>query len=160
MGHNVVSVRAGRRPLHADGDELVIDERPQGEFSRQLFLGDNLDSPKLSANVDRGVLTITVLVAESSKPRGSRSITKGLQECVREFRKLDEELDVAPMLAQVIASPPLHQTISADGRDRLLGIAGGLSVAPARAFPLVAPPVKNPRTAEREQVFALFDLLR
>ncbi|MFC0432528.1 Hsp20/alpha crystallin family protein [Kutzneria buriramensis] len=67
--HNVVSVRAGRRPLHADGDELVIDERPQGEFSRQLFLGDNLDSTKLSANVDRGVLMITVPVAESSKPR-------------------------------------------------------------------------------------------
>jgi HSP20 family protein len=67
--HNVVSVQARRRPLHADGDELVIDERPQGEFSRQLFLGDNLDSAKLSANVDRGVLTITVPVAESSKPR-------------------------------------------------------------------------------------------
>lgn len=67
--HNVVSVRARRRPLHADGDELVIDERPQGEFSRQLFLGDNLDSGKLSANVDRGVLTIAVPVAESSKPR-------------------------------------------------------------------------------------------
>ncbi|AHH98706.1 Hsp20/alpha crystallin family protein [Kutzneria viridogrisea] len=67
--HNVVSVRARRRPLHADDDELVIDERPQGEFSRQLFLGDNLDSAKLSANVDRGVLTITVPVAESSKPR-------------------------------------------------------------------------------------------
>jgi HSP20 family protein len=67
--HNVVSVQARRRPLHTDGDELVIDERPQGEFSRQLFLGDNLDSAKLSANVDRGVLTITVPVAESSKPR-------------------------------------------------------------------------------------------
>jgi HSP20 family protein len=67
--HNVVSVHTRRRPLHADGDELVIDERPQGEFSRQLFLGDNLESAKLSANVDRGVLTIKVPVAESSKPR-------------------------------------------------------------------------------------------
>src|SRR4051794_14297881 len=49
--HNVVSVHARRHPLHADGAELLIDERPQGEFSRQLFLGDNLDSAKLSANV-------------------------------------------------------------------------------------------------------------
>jgi HSP20 family protein len=66
---NVITVRASRRPLRGDGDELVIDERPQGEFSRQLFLGDNLDSGKLAAHVDRGVLTITIPVAEASKPR-------------------------------------------------------------------------------------------
>ena len=66
---NVITVRASRRPLRGDGDELVIDERPQGEFSRQLFLGDNLDSGQLSADFDRGVLKIAIPVAEASKPR-------------------------------------------------------------------------------------------
>lgn len=48
---------------------LLIDERPRGEFVRQLFLGDSLDSSKLSADIRNGVLTLHVPVDESSKPR-------------------------------------------------------------------------------------------
>ncbi|MET7995909.1 Hsp20/alpha crystallin family protein [Amycolatopsis sp. NPDC005232] len=66
---NVVTVRARRAPLRREGDELVVDERPQGEFSRQFFLGDNLDSTRLSAEVDHGVLVLGIPVAEASKPR-------------------------------------------------------------------------------------------
>lgn len=66
---NVVNVRAKRGPLHKDGDEVIVDERPRGEFSRQLFLGDNLDATKLSADVEHGVLVLTIPVAEESKPR-------------------------------------------------------------------------------------------
>jgi HSP20 family protein len=67
--HNVITVRATRRPLRQEGDELIVDERPQGSFTRQLLLGDNLDSGNLSADFDLGVLTLTIPVAESSKPR-------------------------------------------------------------------------------------------
>jgi HSP20 family protein len=66
---NVVSIRAERRPAHEEGDEVIVDERPQGTFTRQLFLGDNLDANKLSAEYDRGVLILTVPIAEASKPR-------------------------------------------------------------------------------------------
>jgi HSP20 family protein len=64
-----VNVRATRTTLHKDGDEVIVDERPQGEFTRQLFLGDNLDPAKLNADVANGVLTLTIPVAEESKPR-------------------------------------------------------------------------------------------
>ncbi|WP_326948679.1 MULTISPECIES: Hsp20/alpha crystallin family protein [unclassified Amycolatopsis] len=67
--HNVVTVRTRRTPLRREGDELLVDERPQGEFSRQFFLGDNLDSTRLSAEFDRGVLMLGIPVAEASKPR-------------------------------------------------------------------------------------------
>ncbi|AQA03178.1 heat-shock protein Hsp20 [Mycobacterium sp. MS1601] len=67
--HNVIEITARRRPLRQDGDELIVDERPQGEFRRQLFLGDNLDPNRLSATCDSGVLTLTVPVSEASKPR-------------------------------------------------------------------------------------------
>lgn len=67
--HNVVSIRAQRRPAHAEGDEVIVDERPHGIFTRQLFLGDNLDANKLSADYDRGVLMLTIPIAEASKPR-------------------------------------------------------------------------------------------
>jgi HSP20 family protein len=61
---NVIEIGARRRPLRQEGDELIVDERPQGEFRRQLFLGDNL-----SAVCDSGVLTLTIPVSEASKPR-------------------------------------------------------------------------------------------
>jgi HSP20 family protein len=66
---NVIEVAARRRPLRQDGDELIVDERPQGEFRRQLFLGDNLDPNKMTAVCDLGVLTLTIPVSEESKPR-------------------------------------------------------------------------------------------
>ena len=66
---NVLEINARRRPVRQEGDELIVDERPQGEFRRQLFLGDNLDPNKLSAVCDRGVLTLTIPVSEASKPR-------------------------------------------------------------------------------------------
>jgi HSP20 family protein len=66
---NVVSIRAHRSPLHREGDEILIDERPRGSFGRQFFLGDNLDAANVTADFDRGVLTLTVPVSEASKPR-------------------------------------------------------------------------------------------
>jgi HSP20 family protein len=66
---NVVSIRVRRLPARQEGDEVLIDERPHGEFARQLFLGDNLDADRLSADVRDGVLTLTIPVSEASKPR-------------------------------------------------------------------------------------------
>jgi HSP20 family protein len=66
---NVVEITARRQPVRQQGDEVIVDERPQGEFRRQLFLGENLDPDNLSAASDRGVLTLTIPVSEASKPR-------------------------------------------------------------------------------------------
>jgi len=66
---NVLSVRAERRPMWTEGDDILIDETPQGVFSRQLFLGENLDTENLEATYDRGMLTLTIPVAEQAKPR-------------------------------------------------------------------------------------------
>ncbi|HEV7906764.1 MAG TPA: Hsp20/alpha crystallin family protein, partial [Pseudonocardiaceae bacterium] len=57
---NVVSVRAVRRSPRQEGDEVLVDERIHGEFARQLFLGDNLDTNKLQANFDKGVLIVQI----------------------------------------------------------------------------------------------------
>jgi HSP20 family protein len=66
---NVVSVQSTRTSPRQEGDELLVDERPHGRLSREFFLGDNLDSAKLHADYDRGVLTLTIPVAAESKPR-------------------------------------------------------------------------------------------
>lgn len=65
---NVVTVRA-ERPARASDAELLAAERPRGVFSRQLILGDNLDTQHISASYDGGVLTLKIPVAEQAKPR-------------------------------------------------------------------------------------------
>lgn len=66
---NVVTITVQRRPKFAPDDIVLIDERPRGEFVRQLFLGDSLDSSRLMAHFGNGVLTLVVPIDESSKPR-------------------------------------------------------------------------------------------
>ncbi len=66
---NVLTVKAERRPTTEGEVETVVAERPYGVFSRQLFLGETLDSDRISAHYDAGVLTLHIPVAEQAKPR-------------------------------------------------------------------------------------------
>jgi HSP20 family protein len=67
---NVLSVKAERRPLTvAEGVEMQVAERPLGVFSRQLFLGDTLDTERITAEYESGVLTVKIPVAAQAKPR-------------------------------------------------------------------------------------------
>ncbi len=65
---NVLTVRA-ERPSLAGDNEFVAAERPRWVFSRQLILGDNLDTGRVQASYDAGVLTLRIRVAEKAKPR-------------------------------------------------------------------------------------------
>jgi len=73
---NVLNVRAERRVPAPEGAELIVAERPTGSFTRQLFLGDTLDTERIDASYDAGVLTLRIPVAEQAKPRRIR-ITGG-----------------------------------------------------------------------------------
>ena len=66
---NVLTVHAERRPRVPDDVERVVGERRYGTFSRQLFLGETLDTDRLQADYDDGVLSIRIPVAEQAKPR-------------------------------------------------------------------------------------------
>jgi HSP20 family protein len=74
---NVLTVRAERRPSAlGDGVEMQVAERPLGVFSRQLFLGDTLDTENVQAGYDAGVLTLRIPVLEKAKPRKISVTTK------------------------------------------------------------------------------------
>ena len=67
---NVLTVRAERRPVDlGEQAEAQLAERPLGVFSRQLFLGDALDSEHIDATYDNGVLLLRIPIAERAKPR-------------------------------------------------------------------------------------------
>ena len=67
---NVLTVKAERRPVDLGEKATVhLSERPLGVFSRQLFLGDALDTTRVQANYDNGVLVVRIPVLEQAKPR-------------------------------------------------------------------------------------------
>ncbi|KAF4407627.1 MULTISPECIES: Hsp20/alpha crystallin family protein [Streptomyces] len=73
---NVLTVRAERRFPAPEGAEVIASERPSGSFSRQLFLGETLDTERIDAHCEGGVLTLRIPVAEQAKPKKIR-ITGG-----------------------------------------------------------------------------------
>jgi HSP20 family protein len=58
---------------------MLAAERPQGVFSRQLILGDTLDTDGVKASYDAGVLTLRIPVAEKAKPRRIEISSNGQQ---------------------------------------------------------------------------------
>jgi HSP20 family protein len=66
---NVLTVRAQRPGLDVDDVEPIVTERPAGSFTRQVFLGETLDTDRLAADYTAGVLTLTIPVREAAKPR-------------------------------------------------------------------------------------------
>lgn len=66
---NVLTIRAERKDTLGENVELVAAERPRGVFSRQLLLGETLDTENVKAGYDGGVLTVRIPVAEKAQPR-------------------------------------------------------------------------------------------
>jgi HSP20 family protein len=67
--NNVLTVSAERTFEQQEGDQLLARERLQGQFTRQLLLGENLDIDHIEASYENGVLTLAIPVAERAKPR-------------------------------------------------------------------------------------------
>ena len=66
---NVLTLKAERSRPVSEGDEVIMSERPWGTFTRQLFLGETLDTDNIDAHYEAGVLTLKLPVAEQAKPR-------------------------------------------------------------------------------------------
>jgi len=86
-------------------------------------------------------------------------ITKGLQESIYDYKKIDEEIELSPILEDLAGLPQLDLGYDVETEERIPTIAGGISVALARSFEIIDPEVKNPQTWHWERTFRLFDLL-
>ena len=69
VDRNVLTVRAERTRTEREGVRRVITERATGAVTRRLVLGDSLDTDRLEASYDAGVLTLSIPVAEKARPR-------------------------------------------------------------------------------------------
>lgn len=79
---NVLTISAERHWEAVEGDEVVANERRQGTFIRQLFLGNALDANEIHATYDNGVLTLTIPVAEKAKPRKIEVASSSSQQAI------------------------------------------------------------------------------
>ena len=79
---NTLTISAERRFELQEADQVIARERPQGEFTRQLLLGESLDVDRIEANYENGVLTLTIPVAEQAKPRRIEIRSQGGQQAI------------------------------------------------------------------------------
>ncbi|MFD9271607.1 Hsp20/alpha crystallin family protein [Streptomyces goshikiensis] len=67
---NMLTVKTERRPTaKVDNVKMELSERPLGVLSRQIMLADTLDTERIQADYDAGVLTLRIPIAERAKPR-------------------------------------------------------------------------------------------
>ena len=66
---NVLTIRAERRPGYGENDKVLVAERPQGQYTRQLQLSDALDTGNVAADYHNGVLHLSIPVSQAAQPR-------------------------------------------------------------------------------------------
>lgn len=86
-------------------------------------------------------------------------ITKGLEQRIDEFKRMNAEIGLDPILEYLATKPPLDLTCSDETEAALPRIAGGMSIGLARTFKIIDPDLKNPQTKHWEQVARIFNVL-
>jgi Hsp20/alpha crystallin family len=64
-----LTIRAERTPHYGDSEQVIVAERPQGSFTRQLSLGEGVDPENLTAGYADGVLHLTIPVSPKTRAR-------------------------------------------------------------------------------------------
>lgn len=65
----LLTIRAERTLTSGEGVKWITREREAATFVRQLNLGQGIDTERISASYDNGVLSVTIPVSEKAKPR-------------------------------------------------------------------------------------------
>jgi len=67
--HSTLTIRAERTPHYGESEQVIVAERPHGSFTRQLSLGEGLDSENLTAGYADGVLHVTIPASPKTRAR-------------------------------------------------------------------------------------------
>ena len=69
VDNKVLTVRAERKHVEGENVRYLVAERPVGSVGRQVFLSDTLDTDRLDAKYENGVLTLRIPVRAKAQPR-------------------------------------------------------------------------------------------
>jgi hypothetical protein len=127
---------------------------------------DKSDLKRYQAFMNQKVYDLFLIAQGTAKANGRDviaprdiPITKGLQESIHAFREVDAQLELAPLLDNLVALPPLDFALAEETSARLPDIVGGLSLALGRTFKILDADLKNPHTEAWERAFKVFGLL-
>ncbi|KZF09445.1 MAG: Hsp20/alpha crystallin family protein [Rhodococcus sp. (in: high G+C Gram-positive bacteria)] len=69
VDRGTLTLTAHRTAPGSEGVQWISSERFAGTYRRQLSLGEGIDTERISASYDNGVLSVTIPLAERAKPR-------------------------------------------------------------------------------------------
>ena len=106
---------------------------------------DKQDLKRYSDFINRKIYDLLVQAEAVAKANGrviiepfDLPITRGLQQSIHEFENIDERIELRPILDHLTAQPPLELAYGENTERRLPSVVGGLSVALASAFKIMA----------------------
>jgi hypothetical protein len=134
-----------------EAGDVDVDKSDIGRF--RAFVDEKIDDLAIAGR-DSARWNDRDVIAPQDLP-----VTKGLQERMREFGKLESAGDIRDWIRQTLRRPPDDVTFGEETEDVLIEVFGGISLAVARSFRIVDPEVRNPSTAHWDRAFDLFRLL-
>jgi HSP20 family protein len=69
LENRTLTISAQRRAAYAEGDQVLVQERFDGEISRRVRVPEWVDAEAVAADYVDGVLTVRLPLAERAKPR-------------------------------------------------------------------------------------------
>lgn len=69
VDNGTLTLTAHRSARSEDSVQWLTSERFFGTYRRQLSLGEGIDTTRITATYENGVLTVTIPLAERAKPR-------------------------------------------------------------------------------------------
>jgi hypothetical protein len=127
---------------------------------------DKNDVKRFTDVVERKLYDMLVMAEATAEANGrdlifpqDLPITKGLQESIRVFRGLEEEIELAPILEQLAGYPPMRRALTDETERRLPMVLGGIGLTVAHTFKTIDPQLKNPQTDDWDRLNRLVDLL-
>ncbi len=86
----LLTIRAERSVPTGEGVKGITREREGASFLRQLSLGQGVDTERISASYDNGVLSVTIPVSEKAKPRKIEVTAAGQSTVLRAHESSEE----------------------------------------------------------------------
>jgi HSP20 family protein len=66
---STLTIRGERSPEYGEGHNVLVAERPQGSFARQLQITEAVDLDDVEASYSDGVLRLRIPMAKAAQPR-------------------------------------------------------------------------------------------
>ena len=66
---STLTIRGERSPEYSEGQNVLVAERPQGSFARQLQITEAVDLDDVEASYSDGVLRLRIPMAKAAQPR-------------------------------------------------------------------------------------------